>query len=363
MTSTIGGDASERRGRPHFDETLGGWVVTRHTDARRILQDSEAFSASAYGRLEPNVSGSHLFFLADEPSRARLRRAFARAVTRSFVEEVSARALTPVARSVVERHTEAFALDPVEDLARPYARATLFEITGIKPQIGDALVVALRMAHENLIGDGAEAVDSLAAVQVARDLALEGLLGPGTSPWSLRSRLHADGNLSSSEQIACLMPLFETLAVKVHRDLPVSLLRQLARLPAERQRKILAEGQLQAAAEETVRLQPGGIIPRTVMREVDIGGVQVTAGDLVLVSLSDANTDPLEFSCPEAFDPARHELDRHQGFGAGNRVCVARRLAKALAVCLAEQCLRRWELSTIPSSSLVGTSVRQSATA
>jgi cytochrome P450 len=348
-------------GPAQFDPALGGWVVTRYSDVRWVLRDGEAFSATAYSRLEPDVSGSHLFFLADEPTRARLRRAFARAVTRSFVKDITARVLTPIARATVGRHDASSYVDPVEALAKPYSRTALFELTEVDRETGDALVVALRMAHEQFASQGSKSAEGWAATAVAQELASEALSGPGANAWSLRSRLHAGQQLSSSEQVACLVPLFETLAVKVDRDLPVCLLRQLAAMPGERQQRTLEEGRLLAAAEEAVRLQLGGIIPRTAARDLDIGGVHVTAGELVFVSLSEANTDGEHFTCPHEFEPDRRDLGRHYGFGGGGRVCIGRQLAKVLAVCLAEQTLRRWQLFTLPDSPLLGTSPRQSS--
>jgi cytochrome P450 len=349
--------------RVRFDLSLGGWVVTHYSDARRVLREGDAFSAAAYSTLQPDVSGSHLFLLADEQTRARLRRAFARAVTRTFVTDITSRILTPIARAIVERHEASACVDPVEALARPYSRAALFELTEVDREAGDGLVVALRIAHERFAAQGSKSTEGWAATAVASDLASEALSGPGVNPWSLRSRLYADRDLSSSEQIACLLPLFETLAVRADRDLPVCLLRQLAAMPGDRQQQTLEDGRLLAAAEESVRLQPGGVIPRNATRDLDIGGAHVKAGELVFISLSEANTDPEQFGCPHEFDPNRRDLGRHHGFGGGGRVCVGRRLATALACCLAEQTLRKWRLSTLPDSTVLAMSPRQPSAA
>ena len=83
------------------------------------------------------------------------------------------------------------------------------------------------------------------------------------------------------------------------------------------------------AVEELLRAgMPGGIgVPRYAREDIDVDGVTIRAGDLVLLDPGSANHDPA--ACP---DPYRIDLARtgaaHVGFGYGMRYCVGAALAR-----------------------------------
>ena len=58
-----------------------------------------------------------------------------------------------------------------------------------------------------------------------------------------------------------------------------------------------------------------------------IGGIDIPAGDVMMLLLSAAQRDPAEFDRPDAFDPDRGTL-RHLGFGRGAHYCLGAPLAR-----------------------------------
>ena len=58
-----------------------------------------------------------------------------------------------------------------------------------------------------------------------------------------------------------------------------------------------------------------------------IGGIDIPAGDVMMLLLSAAQRDPAEFDRPDAFDPDRGVL-RHLGFGRGVHYCLGAPLAR-----------------------------------
>jgi pentalenolactone synthase len=84
--------------------------------------------------------------------------------------------------------------------------------------------------------------------------------------------------------------------------------------------------QVTAAVEEILRALGRGI-PRYARTSLQIGGVNVAAGDLVLLDTSAANHDPEVFSCPGRFDIARNGPE-HLAFGHGGRYCPGAPLAR-----------------------------------
>jgi pentalenolactone synthase len=83
------------------------------------------------------------------------------------------------------------------------------------------------------------------------------------------------------------------------------------------------------AVDELLRAgMPGGIgVPRYARADIDVDGVTIRAGDLVLLDPGAANHDPSVFP-----DPNRVDFDRtgtpHVGFGYGLHYCVGAALAR-----------------------------------
>ncbi|NYH51462.1 pentalenolactone synthase [Nocardiopsis arvandica] len=88
-------------------------------------------------------------------------------------------------------------------------------------------------------------------------------------------------------------------------------------------------GRVPAVVEEILRLPGGGSggIPRYARTDIEIAGVTIRAGDLVMCDTGAANHDPGAFAEPDRFDPGRTGPS-HLGFGHGARYCVGAPLAR-----------------------------------
>ncbi|MEV5576177.1 cytochrome P450 [Spirillospora sp. NPDC052269] len=81
--------------------------------------------------------------------------------------------------------------------------------------------------------------------------------------------------------------------------------------------------------EELLRFTPmaTGGAKRLATEDIDLDGLAIKAGELVLVSLEAANHDPGAFTEPDAFTPGR-DTPGHLGFGHGTHFCPGNRLAR-----------------------------------
>jgi cytochrome P450 len=83
--------------------------------------------------------------------------------------------------------------------------------------------------------------------------------------------------------------------------------------------------------EEMLRNQPrgggGGGIPRYARTDLEVGGIAVRAGELVLLDTGAANHDGAAFPDPDRFDIDRRAA-RHVTFGHGARFCIGAPLAR-----------------------------------
>jgi cytochrome P450 len=84
-----------------------------------------------------------------------------------------------------------------------------------------------------------------------------------------------------------------------------------------------------AAVEELLRLNGPVLMPapRFALEAVDLGGVTVNRGDMLLIALGSANHDEAVFNNPEELNIAR-DLSRHIAFGQGIHFCLGAPLAR-----------------------------------
>jgi cholest-4-en-3-one 26-monooxygenase len=87
------------------------------------------------------------------------------------------------------------------------------------------------------------------------------------------------------------------------------------------------------AVEEMLRYNPAIIqFRRTVMQDIEVGGVMMKAGDKVILNYQAASQDRANFSHPENFDitrPQREDVkNKHRAFGIGEHFCLGSHLAR-----------------------------------
>ena len=98
-----------------------------------------------------------------------------------------------------------------------------------------------------------------------------------------------------------------------------------------------------AAVEESLRLEPAAaVVDRYATADVIVAGAQVSAGDMVVVSLRDANRDPSVFVDPDQFDLGRSNVRRHLAFAQGPHVCIGMDLARLEARTAVAELLSRF---------------------
>jgi cytochrome P450 len=125
---------------------------------------------------------------------------------------------------------------------------------------------------------------------------------------------------------------------------------QFARVKADRS---LVPGIVEEAIRWTTPVQH---FMRTATENTVLGGVQIKAGDWLMLNYVAANHDPAQFPDPRRFDASR-EANRHAAFGAGAHQCLGLHLARLEMRLLFEALLDR-----IESVELAGESKRAKST-
>jgi cytochrome P450 len=97
-----------------------------------------------------------------------------------------------------------------------------------------------------------------------------------------------------------------------------------------------------AAVEEMLRYDPPIIFTsRVAANDMQLAGVPVEAGQLVMLNLTAGNHDPGQFVEPERFDVTRSGV-RHLSFGHGMHFCLGANLARLEADVAFGTLLRRY---------------------
>jgi cytochrome P450 len=92
-----------------------------------------------------------------------------------------------------------------------------------------------------------------------------------------------------------------------------------------------------SATEEVVRwASPVNYMKRQVLRDVEIRGQQIRAGDYLALFYASANRDSEVFADPFRFDITRRP-NRHLGFGTGEHVCLGAHVARMSIRALLEE--------------------------
>ncbi|MFE6103608.1 cytochrome P450 [Streptomyces laurentii] len=332
--------------------TGGGhaWLITRHEDVRRVLDDTRFSRAASYAPEAPTFQGLFqappgMIVSLDPPDHTRLRRLAEQAFSRARIEGMRPRVREVAVRlldALDKKAADGGPVDLVEGFAAPLAMAVICELLGVPEQDHDQFLVWVRQfadvsGPEELAVEGREklgayiaglvggkmaapADDVLSDLIAARDgedrLTFEELVGLGYT-------LLGGGFDSAAGQISNF-----TLTLLAHHP---DVWRRLGEHPEDVPR----------AVEEllrTVNLTGNDTsgMPRIATEDVTVAGVTIPAGDAVFLAFASANRDASVFPDPETADFGRAD-NPHLAFGHGIHHCLGAPLARVeLAVALEE---------------------------
>jgi cytochrome P450 len=100
--------------------------------------------------------------------------------------------------------------------------------------------------------------------------------------------------------------------------------------------------------EEALRwATPSQTAFRRATRDTELGGVEIAAGSVLVVSFASANRDETVFADAGRFDPDREGLGQHLAFGLGMHACIGNPLARMEAVIATQVLARHVESLTV----------------
>jgi len=312
--------------------SFGVWLVTGYDEAKAVLGAGDEFSnelSNLVGKLEvPNGWTPGGLGFIDPPVHTRRRKL----LTPEFTMRRLSR-LTPRINGIVQQQLDAMAaaegpVDLMQAFALPIPSLTICELLGV-PYEDRADFQRLSSARFDLFGGAYAATGAITeSMAFLLDFVKKERSNPGDGLIGMLIREHgdeiddtelaglADGTLTGGLETTASMLALGTIVLL--RD-------------AERRARIREDdAAIGAFVEELLRYLTVVQLafPRFARRDVEIGGVQVAKGDVVLVSLSGANRDAALGPDMESFDPHREKIPSHLAFGYGMHRCIGAELAK-----------------------------------
>jgi cytochrome P450 len=333
--------------RPVFYyEPLDVFVLTKHEDIKEAARKPEIFS-SAHGlhlhelRLTPEevevystlYGAGEQFAYADPPRHRELRGV----ATRNFAPRALARLGEQVKRDSAElvgKIEPGKSLDFVEEIAAVLPIRVAVVLIGL-PSGYDADIRRWSDALESLkLIHGAENIRAaIRQFSEMRDFFRAQFAikraNPGEDLISTLLASQLDGKPISEPSLLTYCSTFLAAGSDTTRSLLAGMALALAEHPDQLQKLKANPDLLEGAIEESLRwISPARGFLRTALKDVQIRGVDIKAGQRVYLLYDAGNRDAEVFADPWTYDIERPNANAHLGFGYGPHLCIAAHLAR-----------------------------------
>jgi hypothetical protein len=306
---------------------LDGWLVTRRDLCIEVMRDAALFTVDDPRFSTAQVVGPSMLSL-DGDEHARHRAPFVGPFRPNEVKE----RFSEVAEAEAERLVDALAPARGGELRRsfagPMSASIVTRALGLRgDEVADVLSwydAIVASVTEITAGRGrSEAGDRAFAALRER---LSSVIADGDHT-SLLAAAAAGGGLSSDQVVSNAAVLLFG-GIETTEGMIANTLLMLLRRPGELARARADPAALDAAIDESLRLEPAAaVIDRYATDAVELGGAQIQTGELVRISIAGANRDPAVFANPDEFDPRRPRRG-NLAFAQGPHVCVGVHLAR-----------------------------------
>ncbi|MCW2527732.1 MAG: cytochrome [Pseudonocardiales bacterium] len=320
-----------RRGdRPGF------WSVTRHADIAHVSRNPEIFSSGrgfTMDDLSPEMSevlGSMIAL--DDPRHAYLRRLVLQAFSARTVNGQEP-AIRTRAVGAIDQLLEKGECDFVDVVAAPFPLQVICDLIGIPAE----MEADLRRWTDEIVGvsdpdhkraPGRRGGDMY---QYALDLGAERRRRPRDDLASALMQAEIEGHQLTGEEFAAFMTLLIAAGNETTRTSLTWALTLLTRFPDQRAALWADfEARVRNASDEIVRWStPVQHMRRTATVDTELQGVNIAAGDKVVMWYAAGNHDENVFPDPRRFDIGRSNAADQAGFGAGGpHYCIGAALAR-----------------------------------
>ena len=331
----------------HSDAWGGFWALMRHGDVAAAAADSATFITSVQN-VVPKVAftGRRPPLHLDPPEHTPYRRALAPLLTEKRVERYRQTVRT-ISAELIEAMVKKGGGDICAEFSsrmpiRVFAHWMNLEDSEIAPlaEVGSRYNIAVQSNDMDTTKETSLELYAMARAVVARRKASP--MDPAEDATSALLAARVDGQPLPDEMIVgtirqvlvvgIIAPTVLIGAIAVHLARHPDLQDQLRREPAL----------IPDAVEEFLRLYtPYRGFARTAVRDVEMGGRTIPAGEPIALVYASANRDETVFEDAESFRLGRPNMKDSLAFGRGPHMCVGAALARLELVVALEELLAR----------------------
>jgi cholest-4-en-3-one 26-monooxygenase len=340
----------------HPDPQLaaGYWAVTNYADVVTISRNPELFSSNAETCFisempeESKVEQRHSMVNMDPPEHTRQRSLVNRGFTPRTIGKLHEK-IAEVCDTIVDEAIAKGEGDFVTMIAAELPLIVIAELIGVPFEDRHKLFT---WSNKMLSGDDPavtnpeETMAAMAEVYMyANELAADRRANPRDDIITRLISPDLDGNVLSEFEFDIFFVLLMVTGNETTRNALSGGMQALIENPEQWERlKADPAGLKATAAEEIVRwVSPVMDFRRTVMADTELSGVQLKAGDKVIMYYPSANRDEAIFENANTFDIGR-DPNPHIGFGGGGpHFCLGRHLAKLEMELMLESLARKVE--------------------
>jgi cytochrome P450 PksS len=273
------------------------------------------------------VLGRNMLFL-DPPDHTRLRSLVREGFSNRAVETLAPR-IEAIVDDLVDRIGDRPDFDLIADFALPLPVTVIAEMLGIPASDQHRF----RDWTDHFLGRVGNPEESMTAamefIQYLNDFADTRRSEPQNDLISFLLHAEADGERLDHQEFLAMIFLLLIAGHETTVNLIGNGTLELMRNQREFTRLLDGGVTVESATEELLRFH--GPVESTTIRwaydDVEIGGVDLQAGSLVIPILMGANRDPAVFDAPDTLDLGRSP-NRHIAFGSGIHLCLGAPLAR-----------------------------------
>jgi cytochrome P450 family 142 subfamily A polypeptide 1 len=289
----------------------------------------------------------------DDPLHRRRRALVSRGFTPRRVA-AHERKIRELARALLDAVAPKGRCDFVKEVAAPLPMALIGDLLGVEPEDrlrlqrwSDELIAATSIsASPEVAARAGQAFAEYAAYN--RAVVADRRARPRDDLMSALVRAEIEGERLSDEDLLQEGLLILVGGNETTRHVLSGGCEALIRHPDQRRKLLADRSRIPAAVEEMLRwVTPIQNMNRTAVRDTELRGRRIRAGDKLLLLYPSANRDERVFERPFAFDVER-EPNPHLAFGFGAHFCLGASLARLELRVLFEELLER-----IPDMELV----------
>ncbi|AVH57201.1 MULTISPECIES: cytochrome P450 [Streptomyces] len=328
-------DSPTRIRLPYGD--ADAWLVTDFDSVKRVTTDQRLSRAGIIGHDYPRMTAEPIVSpesvnVMDPPHSSRVRQLASQAFTQQQVDGMRSR-ITWLAEVLLDEMEEKGApADLVQHLSNPLPQHTILDLLGIErnewPRMQESVSQLLVVGADNKEAAAHAKAD---LTEYFAKLVKERRKSPGKDIISAMAEAR-DGEDQLDDRELAVMALTLTLSGQDTATCQISDIAYLLLTRPELMEHLRRRPEtISDVVHEMLRYIPfrkGVGIPRIALEDVELGGVQIRAGEFVHVSYLTANRDPERYPGAHTIDPDRKYLP-HMTFGWGGHRCIAVPLAMA----------------------------------